>query len=418
LKSSHYLTVTFHNTDMAVYNSIIRAVLFSNFDLERVIYQPPARASAKSLLQPLGSAVGDYYLRFRKRRGKARTQSDREVDTERAKRIILAGVEAILAERGEPSSLTDILKGHNRIYQELREHGYRFFGANPENIVHILKEHKGKEFTFIQGEGWWFLRPWEHHLEIPLNDRIEEGVLEVLRRERQGIRFDDLLQQIYLDYLNALTPDPPRIRTILEEYAEPVGNKWRMRSEVEARWNQHSVMIGYLLEIGKKCGYATWVGRREQHELYGRRSLGSMADLKSLRFVDVPNRRDVSQIDVLWIRKDTKTVAFAFEVEYTTIITEALRRSSNIPDDQKTQRVIVIPDERMPLLERRAKSKLVKDEVEARGWRVLKFDRLERFYNKYGTMSFTVDDFKKILDVLADTTRASPADTSLETYIK
>jgi len=66
LKPTHYLTVTFHSTDIQVWNSIIIAVRLAGFELEKILYQSPAVRSAKQSLQPWGSAVGDYYIRFRK----------------------------------------------------------------------------------------------------------------------------------------------------------------------------------------------------------------------------------------------------------------------------------------------------------------------------------------------------------------
>lgn len=39
LKSGKFLTVTFHNTDVKVCNSIIRAVIFAGFELERIVYK-------------------------------------------------------------------------------------------------------------------------------------------------------------------------------------------------------------------------------------------------------------------------------------------------------------------------------------------------------------------------------------------
>ena len=63
LKPEKFLTVTFHNTDIKIYNSIVKAVILSGFDLEKVNYQPPAKTSAKGLLAPYGSAIGDYYIR-------------------------------------------------------------------------------------------------------------------------------------------------------------------------------------------------------------------------------------------------------------------------------------------------------------------------------------------------------------------
>lgn len=65
LKSGKYLTVTFHNTDIKIWNSILSAVTLNGFDLEKIIFQPPARPSAKGLLAPYGSAIGDYYIRFK-----------------------------------------------------------------------------------------------------------------------------------------------------------------------------------------------------------------------------------------------------------------------------------------------------------------------------------------------------------------
>ena len=66
LKHGSWLTVTFHNTSIRIYNSIIKAVVLAGFDLEKIVYQPPAKRGAKQQLQPYGSAVGDYYIRFQK----------------------------------------------------------------------------------------------------------------------------------------------------------------------------------------------------------------------------------------------------------------------------------------------------------------------------------------------------------------
>ena len=46
LKTGRWATITFHSTDVKVYNSIIRAVSYTGLDLENIIYQLPLRASA------------------------------------------------------------------------------------------------------------------------------------------------------------------------------------------------------------------------------------------------------------------------------------------------------------------------------------------------------------------------------------
>ena len=107
LKPGKYMTVTFHSTDIKVWTSIIKAVVLAGFDLEKIIYQPPARPSAKGLLQPYGSAVGDYYIRFTKPAKRINKHSV-AISEERYKRIIIESAKKIIAMRGEPTPYTHI----------------------------------------------------------------------------------------------------------------------------------------------------------------------------------------------------------------------------------------------------------------------------------------------------------------------
>jgi hypothetical protein len=76
----------------------------------------------------------------------------------------------------------------------------------------------------------------------------------------------------------------------------------------------------------------------------------------------------------------------------------------------------VIPDKRLPLLERKAKSKLIKEEIETQGWRIIKFEGLTRFYNKHRSGSTVpVEDFRKTLKALTDMTPAIQG--KMESYL-
>jgi hypothetical protein len=119
LKPSHYLTVTFHSTDIDVWNSIIMAVRLAGFELEKILYQSPAVRSAKQSLQPWGSAVGDYYIRFRKPEEK-KPITQEQVDRNKYRRIVVETTKKIIAERGEPTPFTYILNG---IFPELDRQG-------------------------------------------------------------------------------------------------------------------------------------------------------------------------------------------------------------------------------------------------------------------------------------------------------
>jgi 16S rRNA G966 N2-methylase RsmD len=382
LKPKRYMTVTFHNTEIEIYNSIIRAAIFAGFELEKIIYQPTEHISSKAGFHPYTSAVGDFYLRFQKPENPLVVTDEREMDQIRAERIILESIKKILAERGEPSTFTDILKGQNFVYRELKAHGYLFFGANPENVTRILKKNEGTEFVFAEGEGWWFRNPSQYHLSIPLNDRVEEAVLQILRRKVAS--FDDVLQEIYFNFRNALTPSKANVGRLLTEYGErtPDG-RWRLKTQVKLHEREHSEMIGLLAQMGKKAGYSIWVGAREQSDMFEGKALAQFCDFKELHLSSVDQNdidQYIRQIDILWINDEI--IAFAFEVEYTTLITDAFMRCSNIPEAHHTQRIIVIPQERDQLMFRKLNSNLLRESVEKQDWKLVFFEDLRRLHNE------------------------------------
>jgi adenine-specific DNA methylase len=222
LKSGKYLTVTFHSTDIKVWNSIINAVVLSGFDLEKIVYQPPARASAKGLLVPYGSAVGDYYIRFRK--PEHATQTDlSDVTEEQYEKAVIGAAKKILAERGEPTAYTYILNG---IIVELKKAGALLAGRRNPNQV--MKDHEGKDFILVDekdketgkvlGKKWWFTDPASipYLDQIPLSDRLETAVVGVLHRNVK-VSFDDVLQEIFIKFPKALTPETHKVSDLLEE---------------------------------------------------------------------------------------------------------------------------------------------------------------------------------------------------------
>jgi hypothetical protein len=378
LKPRAYMTVTFHSTEVKVYNSIIRAGVYAGFKMEHIVYQPPAVRSAKASLHPYTSASGDYYIRFSKPEMPRQLPTEQEVDMMRFETVVVDTVKEIIAKRGEPTSYNDILKG---IYIELDKYGY-LLAAKPENIERILKKHEGKDFVFIEGEGWWFKDPSEYLLHIvPLQDRVEIAVLQALKK-RPLASFDDILQEIFINFRNALTPNPPRVRAILEEYAEQTDGKWRLKDVVKSHETLHTRVIAILADLGKMLGFRIWVGSNEQTKIYGGKPLADYCDFKELSLLGVlPDKVGyIRQIDLLWIKEGK--ISWAFEVEYTTAITEAFNRCSNIPEDHGARKVIVIPEEREALLFRKLNSELLKQRAEKEGWRCAFFRDVEEIANK------------------------------------
>ena len=212
LHDNHYLTVTFHNPSTKVRNSTIRAGNFAGFDFERIHWQEIARPSAKSLMQPFGSAVGDFYLRFHKPEVGKKITNAEEIDETRFDHIVVETTKELLAERGEPTPYTIII---NYIDPMLYKHGFFLALHTGLDVKTVLKNHIGKEFILVpanigdvEGELWWFkdtsIIP---HFEIPLSERVEQTVLRKLVSEVK-VTFTQVWEAVSIEFPNSLTELP------------------------------------------------------------------------------------------------------------------------------------------------------------------------------------------------------------------
>jgi 16S rRNA G966 N2-methylase RsmD len=374
LKTGKHLTVTFHNTEIKIYNSILKAAVLSGFDLEKVVYQPPARASAKSLLQPFGSAIGDYYIRFRKPEHARGNLPDAQVDQERYERIIIDSVKKVIAERGEPTPYSYIINSYSTIYEELKKNGYLFSAS--ESIDAVLKKYLNKEFVLVPkvdekgkliGKLWWFKNPAAiPFLErVPLSERVEKAIINVLNKDHL-VTFDDILQEIFIRFPNSLTPDTSSIEEVLGEYAEKAeGGKWKLKPIVKDRENEHNKIIEFICELGEKAGF----------EVYG----DTPSRRRPLKFrIDEDRLIRIREIDALWYKGNS--IEYEFEVENSTGITEAIVRGSNI--ESPVKRIIVIPEERENLLARKLKEPALIERIASDKWMFIRYGDFYSFYGK------------------------------------
>lgn len=383
LKDDSYLTVTFHNPTTKVRNATIRAGTFAGFNFEKIHWQQLARPSAKSLLQPFGSANGDFYLRFHKLQSGKEVATPQEIDETRFERIVVESTKQLLAERGEPTPYTIII---NYIDPILAKNGFFLALHTGLDVKTVLKNHIDQEFTLVsgkiggaEGELWWFkdtaIIP---HFEIPLSERVEQTVIRKLTSEHK-VSFTQLWEAISVEFPNALTSDSSSLMDILEEYGTKTSEGlWSLKPIVTDRQTQHAEMIGILAEIGCALGFKTWVGLPEQSK-----ETKGFAEDKSLARFCIPRKLELKglsdeqldeilNIDLLWY-KDGK-IEVIFEVENTTVMTEALRRASCIP--YKTIKYMVLPDERMAQLAKKLKSPMFAQWYEGGNWNVIYYDSL------------------------------------------
>jgi len=401
LRPGRYLTLTFHNPTFKVRNATVRAGVFAGFDYQKIHHQPLGQVSAKAMLQPFGSAQGDFYLRFAKSGGKPVRQME-EVTEERFRRIVIETCKQVIAERAEPTPYTILINFVDPVLAKMGLFGTLHTGLD---VIGVLKESIGHEFQLVKtpkGELWWFKDPVfvARLQEVPLTERVEETVFRCLN-ERGRVTFTQVWDAVSQEFPNSLTSDSTSIKEALDIYGRKASKGyWILRDEIKMRLDSHSEMIALLAVIGKKRGYDIWIGRNEQ----GRGASGyapveklrELVTAKPARLADVTNLRTVLDMDLLWLKGDK--VVTAFEVECTTTMTSGLQRGSNLPT--KVLKIMVLPEEREADLERKMQSPLFRQHFEGESWRLLYFDS---FRNTFGKQREKTD-----LESLFGTKKISP----------
>jgi len=389
LKPERYLTLTFHNPAFKVRNATIRAGVFAGFEFEKIFHQPLGQVSAKAMLQPFGSAQGDFYLRFKKPPMKAATSRPEEIDEVRFENIVVETTKGLLAERAEPTPYTIII---NYIDPVLAKHG--FFPSLPTglDINKVLKKHLDKEFVLLpakrgtaEGKLWWFKDPSivPRLNEIPLTERVEQTVYRKLLQAGK-VTFTEMWDAVSTEFPNSLTSDSTSIKDALEIYARKVsGGYWLLKPQIQQRVNQHSEILTILVSIGKRTGYKIWIGKREQSEedsgmAAKGKKLREHMTVQQLSVTNVTNKKVVENIDLIWI--EGNKIKAIFEVESTTTMTSALLRGSNV--DKSVDKFMVLPEEREGQLKSKLSSPLFRNHFENENWRLIYFDTLRNAYVK------------------------------------
>jgi 16S rRNA G966 N2-methylase RsmD len=387
LKTGKYLTVTFHNPTFKVRNATIRAGVFAGFEFQKVHHQELARPSAKSLMQPFGSAQGDFYLRFYKPKSDETITKPELIDEKRFENVVVQTTIGLLAERAEETPYTIII---NFIDPVLAKHGYFSSLETGLDVKKVLQNHIGNEFVLVKskiggatGEMWWLKEPKKYiRYDIPLSERVEETVYRELLSKGKAT-FTQVWDAVSTKFPNSLTSDSSSIMGALVQYARKVPpDLWMLKPEYFARQNQHNEVLALLAEIGKTQGYKIWVGMKEQSGfadgLIDHKKLSDYVTTDLNKINNAENLDTVRQIDLLWIKGNK--IVHSFEIEFTTSMTSGLVRGSNIKSD--VQKYLVLPEEREEQFKRKHKSPMFSERFKNDNWQILYFDAIRNSYKK------------------------------------
>ena len=363
------------------------------------------QVSAKAMMQPFGSAQGDFYLRFHKPPLKSKISYPEEIDEVRFENIVLETTKALLAERAEPTPYTIII---NYIDPVLAKQGFFSSLHTGLDINMVLKNHLEKEFVLLptkiggaEGKFWWFkdtsIVP--RLQEIPLTERVEQTVYRKLHQKGK-VTFTEVWDAVSTEFPNSLTSDSTSILDALKIYARQItGGYWLLKPEIQQRINQHSEIIAILATIGRKQGFEIWIGRREQTEkdnsiVSQGKKLSEYMTLKRFKVDNAANQDVIENIDLLWIKGNKITAIF--EIESTTNMMSAIMRGSNV--DASVDKFMILPEERETQFNNKMTSPLFKEHFENENWKIIYFDALRAAYTKEKTNLdiYSIVDLKNI----------------------
>lgn len=374
LKDEGKIVFTFHNKNIKIWNIFLNSIKEAGFKIEKVIHQQNKRSGESVVSNPYGTSGTDFYIRCIKLNKDYQESNNSEFE-----HAVLQTAINLIAIRNEPTPYQILFNG---ILAEISGKGFDI-NEFDKNIETILKNYINKIFILsdnnfsISGKFWWFVNPNKYikYPDRPLRDRVENTVLQFLRR-KQSVSLDEMLGEIFIKYPNGLTPDTKSINFYLEKYATKSAGKWLYNSLfVEKEISNHTKILADLSEIGKKNQFDIFIGKREQWEKIKNVTLSSYATYTDLKFLNFEKERldRVHMIDMIWL--NNKNIEVVFEVENSTNLISAISRGTNL--DKTILKVMVIPNTREDELLRQ-KDKLFREQFTINNWKYLLYSDVEK----------------------------------------
>ncbi len=377
LKDNGKMVITFHNKDIAIWNSFMRSLKNAGFIIQKVIHQKNRRSGESVVANPYGTSGTDFYLRCVKNPHKTIQHS---IELENLENKIVEIAIHSIALRNEPTPYEILF---DSILSTITSNGLIFSDDCDGDIKGALNKQIGKIFITTQdkeikaGNLWWFKEPKKYirHPDIPLSQRVDRLVLYILK-EHTIVSLDDMLGVVYKSFPNGLTPDESSIVQSLKKFATKSSNAWvyNPNSLESKEATLHTLYISKLAKIGKKLGFDIFIGKREQQEKIDSKKLKDFASVNELDFIkDTFVKERASYIDILFIRDDI--ICYAFEIENSTSIISALHRGSVL--DSNVKKYILIPNEREKELLGK-KEPLFIEAVKKNAWKYLLYSDIDK----------------------------------------
>ena len=202
------IVVTFFQRKHPVTESVVSSARNASLLLEHVLFQPSVRQSSNSLLNPQNSAVGDYVLRFRVHTGEKDQTSSLNSKIKTINDVIIE----ILSRRGEPSTLSDILRGQHLLFSLNEE--------CPSVTERFSQALQNGNFEQLAEQRWWVkddIMFSGREIAPPLSNRIETYLVRLLSDGPASMQ--DITNSLFQEFPDIETPSMTYIKGLLTSHA-------------------------------------------------------------------------------------------------------------------------------------------------------------------------------------------------------
>ncbi len=212
LKDDGKLILTFNNKNIKIWNSFLKAISDAGFIIEHVIHQPNKRTGIANVGDPYGTSATDFYIRCVKR-----TKENLETNIESFDDYIINTAIKIINQRNEPTPYQILFNG---LLTDFSNTALSLDGFD-KNIKEILSERKDI-FTIISskeisGNYWWLKKDFiDADNPLPLSKRLKLCINNLYVKNNNS-SYDEVLQVIYKNFPNSLTPDIKIIKKLYNE---------------------------------------------------------------------------------------------------------------------------------------------------------------------------------------------------------
>lgn len=248
-------------------------------------------------------------------------------------------------------------------------------------IRDALEGALGRRLVRLDEDRWWLgERADRDNAAVPLADRVEWAVYSLLSTS------GPLSESAFLERIAGLftgpdLPDEALVRACLDSYRSIASTPDHLftADDLVKRSQEHGELIGRLVDLGHRLGFACWVGDRQQSRRIDGVPLSVRLDDRERAgppYLGRIRAEDLAEVDVIWYVRGR--VAFLWEVEWTAMLSETvLRRHARMPADERLVRFLVVLPERAELVRHKLeRSPVLRAELEDGGWHVLKANHL------------------------------------------